>query len=130
MQGTLIDTSAWIDFFRKGNNQLADTVGHLIETDQATITGPVITELLQGVRGKNEANKLKGLLEGLPYLEIKREDWENAGEVLTALRSRGITVPLTDAVIGAVAFRHQLPVLTIDKHFEHLPVRLFSLSQT
>ena len=126
MQGTLIDTSAWIDFFRKGNNKVADTVSHLIETDRAIITGPVIAELLQGVRGDKEAQQLQGLLEFLPYLEVQRKDWESAGQTLRDLRSRGITIPLTDAVIGAVAFRHQLQVLTIDKHFEHLPIRRIS----
>jgi predicted nucleic acid-binding protein len=85
---------------------VADTVGHLIETDQAIITGPVIAELLQGVRGDSEAQQLQELLEFLPYLEMQRKDWESAGKTLRDLRSRGITIPLTDAVIGAVAFRH------------------------
>ena len=125
MKGALIDTSAWIAFFRDGNTPVADTVEHLIETDQAIITGPVITELLQGVRREKEAKQLPELLKVLPYLEMQRKDWESAGQTLKDLRSRGITIPLTDAVIGAVAFRHQLPVLTLNKHFEHLPARRF-----
>ncbi len=127
MQGVLIDTSAWIDYFRKGESATADTVSRLIENDQAMVTGPVITELLQGMRGEKEAQRLQDLLKILPYLEVRRKDWESAGRTLRDLRSRGVTIPLTDAVIGTVALRNQLPVLTIDKHFGHLPVRLFSL---
>lgn len=127
MQGTLIDTSAWIDFFRKGNSKVADTVAHLIEADQAITAGPVIAELLQGVRGDKEDQQLQELLAVLPYLEVLRKDWQSAGRILRDLRTRGITIPLTDAVIGAVALRHQFPVLTMDKHFDHLPVRHFSL---
>jgi predicted nucleic acid-binding protein len=128
MQGILIDTSAWIDFFREGNGRVADTVAHLIETDQAILTGVVIAELLQGIRGDKETQQLQELLGVLSYLEVQRKDWESAGQTLQDLRSRGITIPLSDAVIGAVALRHQLPVLTMDKHFEHLPVRRFFIS--
>lgn len=127
MQGTMIDTSAWIDFFRSGRSQVANAVAHLIEGDQAVMTGPVMAELLQGVRGDQESRQLQRLLKALPYLEVQREDWEGAGKTLQELRSRGITIPLTDAVIGTVASRHQLPVLTLDKHFDHLPVQRFSL---
>jgi predicted nucleic acid-binding protein len=47
-------------------------------------------------------------------------------ELLQNLRRKGITLPLTDALIGAVAVRKQLPVLTADKHFDYLTVNSVS----
>jgi predicted nucleic acid-binding protein len=40
------------------------------------------------------------------------------------LRESGITLPLTDALIAAVATRHKAQVLTLDHHFSHLKVQL------
>jgi predicted nucleic acid-binding protein len=119
-----VDTSAWIDFFRRRDGNLGDTVADLIERDQAILAGPVMAELLRGVRGSKEAGQLKMLLEALPYVEVQRTDWETAGNSLRELRLRGLTLALTDAVIAAVALRHGLPVLTLDKDFEHLSVAL------
>ena len=38
------------------------------------------------------------------------------------LKHKGITVPLTDALIAVIAKRHRVDVVTLDKHFKHLPV--------
>jgi predicted nucleic acid-binding protein len=122
--GVLVDTSAWIDFFRRRDGNVGDTVADLVERDQAILAGPVMAELLRGVRGSKEAAQLKTLLGALPYVEVQRLDWEAAGKSLRELRSRGLTLALTDAVIAAVASRYGLPVLTLDKDFEHLSVAL------
>jgi len=120
--GVLVDTSAWIDFFRRTEGEVGDTVADLVEQDQAVMTGPILAELLRGVRSAKEGGELRVLLEALPYVEVKRPDWQAAGESLRELRSRGLTLALTDAVIAAVASRNGLPILTLDKDFEHLSV--------
>jgi len=122
--GVLVDTSAWIDFFRRRDGNAGDTVAGLVQRDQAVLAGPVMAELLRGVRGSKEAAQLKTLLGALPYVEVQRSDWEAAGKSLRELRSLGLTLALTDAVIAAVASRCSLPVLTLDKDFEHLSVAL------
>ena len=127
MQGVVIDTSAWIDFFRSGNGKVADSVARLIDADQAIMVGPVMTELLRGVRSDKESHQLKTLLAALPYVEVVREDWEVAGNTLQKLRTCGVTLPLTDVLIATVASRHRLPVLTLDKDFNHLPVDRFQM---
>ena len=122
--GVLVDTSAWIEFFRRRDGNTGDTVADLVNRDQAILAGPVMTELLRGVRGSKEAGQLRTLLRALPYVEVQRPDWEAAGKSLRDLRSRGLTLALTDAVIAAVASRHGLGILTLDKDFEHLSVAL------
>ena len=63
----LVDTSAWIDFFRRTEGEVGDTVANLVEEDQAVMTGPVLAELLRGVRSAKEGEELRVLLEALPY---------------------------------------------------------------
>ena len=118
----LIDTCAWIDFLRGKNGALGNAVERALANDTALICGVVITELLQGAKGNKERQQLEFLFANVPCLNVESVDWINAGIALQALRTRGITLPLTDAVIAAIAQRHGVPVLTVDAHFQHLPV--------
>lgn len=124
MSEVLIDTSAWVKFFRKGHDPVSDRVDELIDAGQAVLTGPVLTELLQGCKSEAEQWKLLRLLTPIRYADVSRGDWAIAGDVLARLRRRGITLPLTDALIATVAQRNGFPVLTLDKHFQHLNVQL------
>jgi predicted nucleic acid-binding protein len=122
MAGVVIDTSAWIRFFRYGNDEVSQLVEELVMKDQAVVTGVVLTELLQGVKTDKERQRLTALFSSLPFIETVRADWQNAGEDLQELRRRGITVPVTDAVIATVAHRRGLAVLTTDPHFKSFNV--------
>jgi len=124
ISSVLVDTSAWIDFFRRADGNVGDIVADPTERDRAILTGPVIAEILRGVRGSKEVGRLKTLLGSLPYVEVQRSDLEVAGKNLCELRSRGLTLALTDAVIATVALRCGLSILTLDKDFEHLSVAL------
>lgn len=120
----LVDTSAWIAFLRPGDSAVGDAVTGLVRADRATLVGPVLAELLQGVRGSKEASRLRSVFTVLPYVADDRSDWESAGDALRLLRAKGVTVPLTDALIAAIAKRQGLDVLTLDAHFQHLDVAL------
>ena len=118
----LIDTCAWIDFFKSQTGVLGNRVADLIETNQAAITGIVIAELLQGIKQENESQRLRILLRSIHYLPTEDIDWFNAGQLAQQLRAKGLTLPLTDVLIAVVAQRNAISVLTLDKHFKYLPV--------
>jgi len=124
MNKILIDTSAWIDFLRSKSSLLGDNVARAIKEDKAVLCGVVVAELLQGAKGIKEQRQLKLLFDNLERVQIIEKDWDDAGHLLGSLRAKGITLPLTDAVIAVIARRSQLTVLTLDKHFEHLPIAL------
>jgi predicted nucleic acid-binding protein len=124
MTKVIIDTCAWIDFFRNQTGVIGDAVSALVERDQAIITGPVLAELLQGLNNRQEGDTLGELLDVIPFAEVIRTDWEETGALLCKLRQRGTTVPLTDALIAVIARRNGYAVLTLDRHFEHLEVPL------
>lgn len=122
MTDTIIDSSAWIAYFRPGQNSISDRVEALIEHDASILVGPVLAELLQGVKGQRESMQLERVMAAIPYRDTNRQDWRSAGHNLQALRRQGVTVPLTDALIASMARRLDVPVLTLDQHFDHLDV--------
>ena len=120
----LIDTSAWIDFFRGKQSGATDTVQLALQLGLARLCGPVKAELLQGVKTKKEKQQLGVVFDAVENLDTLEVDWETAGSNLQALRENGITLPLTDALIAAIAARYKVQVLTLDHHFSHLKVQL------
>ena len=122
MKPVLIDTCAWIDFFKSQTGSLGNQVAELIEANQAAITGVVIAKLLQGIRYENESKRLQLLLKSIHYLRTEDNDWLNAGQPARQLREKGLTLPLTDVLIATIAQRYNVSVLTVDKHFQYLPV--------
>jgi len=125
----LIDTSAWIEAFRGKDRRIKEAVGNLLKEERAVFCGIIELELIQGFR-KEDRSRCLPLLDVLPYVEVERQDWRTGGELLAALRSRGITIPATDAVIATLCQRHDLTLLTLDKHFQSIPrLRLFGLPE-
>ena len=120
MAEVLVDTSAWISALRGTDEPIKVAVDELLNLDQALFCGVVEMELLYGMRPK-ERKLLLPLFEALPYVEIDREDWKVAGNMLADMRSRGTTIPASDALIACLCLRHGLEILTTDRHFEKVP---------
>ena len=56
-----------------------------------------------------------------PFIETSLSDWELAGERSFKLRGKGITNPITDCLIAAIAFKHNAKSMTLDRRFMHIP---------
>jgi hypothetical protein len=115
----LVDTSAWIDFFR-GRDPLARVVDQLLDADEVALCGPVITELRRGLRSRTERARVLPLLDGCHRLDQPPALWEEAGELGALLGRRGATVKLLDLLIAAYALSHGVAVLTRDLDFERM----------
>jgi hypothetical protein len=128
MTPVIVDTSVWIGFFRKGDEKVSLLLDSLLEQDCVAICGIVEMELLRGVRPE-ERKRLGSLLDALHYIETVRKDFIRAGERLNELRQKGITIPSTDALIAMICVRNNLPLFTLDTHFDHLPeVKRFDIA--
>jgi predicted nucleic acid-binding protein len=115
---TLIDTSAWIEFFRpKGDPQIKALVRDLMAIKQAAYTCPVAFELLTGAR-KDELKHLHTGLGLATRIVLRPEHWDLAGSSNAALRARGINLPASDLLIAIVAHAQNLSLLAKDAHFE------------
>lgn len=113
----LVDTSAWIQFFRpKGSPRLKDQVSEAIQRQSAAFTCPIKLELLTGAR----PTELQDLETGLSFatrIPLLPEHWDQAATYASRMHQKGLKVPLSDLLIATVAQANDIPVLCDDKHF-------------
>ena len=121
----LIDTSIWIEYFNKIESDHGQTAERLIRMNSAYLIGPVLYELLQGSRNPNESTLLMESLVSLPFIEIDKSLWVEAGRLSFKLRKKGVTLPMTDCIIATAAKEFKCKIYTLDQHFAHFPELLF-----
>ncbi len=117
---TIVDTSVWIEYF-KNQETLSTSMDKELLAGNIYMAGPVISELLQGAKTEKDFRTLKSSIDGVPFLETRLSDWKLAGELSFKLRKKGITIPITDCLIGAIALNNDAAVMTLDRHFMHIP---------
>jgi len=115
------DTSVWIEYLQGGQEAARAALRGLIRTEQVVLVGVVLAELLQGCRSPQEREMILANLTGLPFLDAKFSTWQRAGDLSASLRRQGLTIPLTDLVIGVLALEHRCQLFTLDPHFDHIP---------
>lgn len=117
----IVDTSVWVQAFRVPNSVEKAEVERLIRSGQAVMVGIVVTELLRGARDERELEALEARLGALPFIQMSSKVWQEAGRLLFHLRARGLSVPLPDAIIAALALEGGHEVYTLDEHFQRVP---------
>jgi predicted nucleic acid-binding protein len=115
----LVDTSAWIDFFR-GVEPMRSAARRLCDDGRAAIAGIVLAELLVRVRSAQQAAHLAAIREALPLVEESVDDWLAAARYVREARASGVQLGLADCVIAALAVRLGMQVLTTDRHFAEM----------
>jgi hypothetical protein len=115
----LVDTSAWIEFFRK-KEPYYRIISDLIDNDKICCIGIVFAELLQGAKSTKELNTIKEFLHVFDFLPESERLWEMAGELSFNLQSRGKRVGLSDCYIATATRTYNVSLLTLDKDFNVL----------
>ena len=88
----LIDTSAWIESFKKtGNKSLPQLIIKTLDTSQVATTNIIMLELLQGCRDKKEYAEMKMRLESLELLPANGKVWDTAYNAGYNLKKNGLT---------------------------------------
>lgn len=54
-------------------------------------------------------------------LEMTAKTWVSAANLSSELRKKGITLPMSDIIIAAVALEHNVTIMTVDQHFQQIP---------
>lgn len=116
----LADTTTWIEFFR-GRSKVADRLEKLLIENAVCTCGVVMFELLQGIKPEGEKNKILSILATLPYFEMTQKLWRSAAEVSLSLKKHGVSLPLSDIFIAAIAVENDLSIYTLDNHFTQIP---------
>jgi predicted nucleic acid-binding protein len=105
---------------------MAATLERLIRNQQIVLVGIVLAELLRGMRNDQDSRRVSDMLRGLTYIEIHRDTWEHAGTIAQEMDAKGMTIPITDACIAAIALENGHEILSRDKHFQRIPaLRLY-----
>ncbi len=85
------------------------------------LTVPALTEILMGIstvpRTAQNLAEWQRLIPGLTMYDLDRTDAERAADLQIQLRRQGWQLGTVDALIAAVALRHNLTLLTRDKDF-------------
>ena len=116
----LVDTSAWIEVFRKPAGLDLASVGGL---EQVVTCLPVVQEVLQGFRDESAYRIAREAMLALPCVEspLPLARFEEAAALYRAARRAGFTVRSgVDCLIAACAIRHGLTVLHADRDFSVL----------
>lgn len=118
----LIDTSAWIEYFRATGSAAAVEVRRLLstESDRVAICEPIAMEMLAGANGDERSAKLERLVNGLPSLRIDDAlDFRSAATIYrTACRAGQTIRSINDCLIAAVAIRHGASIVHRDADFD------------
>ena len=123
MNGMLVDTSIWVDFFRK--NPAADPLLELIWNNQIVTKNLILTELIPSINKRKE-ERARDLLESVEKVNLTI-DWNDTIYMQTSsLRSGNNNIGIPDLIIAQNALRHDLSLFENDKRF--LPIKtLFGL---
>jgi predicted nucleic acid-binding protein len=116
----LADTSIWIDFLRRE----ASTLRPFIAANTAGHSEPVSMELLAGSRTADARREVERLLLRSPLLQFdSASDFGAATELRRSALSQRLRVGIVDCMILAVAGRHGVPLLTLDRSQAELAAR-------
>jgi predicted nucleic acid-binding protein len=118
----LVDTSAWIEYFRATGSAAATEVRRLIseEERQIAMCEPIAMEILSGAADDNAYVMLERLVNGLPSLGVDNAiDFRAAANIYRAARRAGKTIrSINGCLIASVAIRHGARIVHRDADFD------------
>jgi predicted nucleic acid-binding protein len=118
-----LDTSFLIDVLRGHRGAAAKAATLDSEMEVITIPAPVLAEFLDGAYfagGAYLAQALQ-LVAGRDVVPFDKESSLVAGQLRADLRTRGVSLPMIDAMIASTALRHHSILVTGDAGFHRIP---------
>ena len=112
----LVDTSAWIDYFRK-KEPAHGVVSGLMSENRICCVGIVLAELMQGAKSEKELDVIKDFVHVFEFLPENIQLWKQAGELSFSLRRSGAGIGLADCFIATITAHYGVSLYTFDKDF-------------
>jgi predicted nucleic acid-binding protein len=116
----IVDTSAWIEYFRGGLPLVANKVDRCLGQDLVGIGDLVFCEVMQGIRSPSERTEVSTLLLSLPLFDmVGFRMAEKSASNYRLLRAKGVTVRKTvDVLIGTFCAEHGMQLIHNDSDFD------------
>lgn len=122
--GIVVDTSVWSLVLRRGqvdeNHFYVRAFREAAEQGEVFLLGPVLQELLDGVKQASHFEKLLRILEPFPIISPERKTYIEASRLRNLCRSKGIQASPVDFFIAASCIENQHSLLTTDQDFERI----------
>ncbi len=109
---TLLDASLIIDAIRSPDPAL---LMHTLTL--GGVCGMTRAEVFSGARTAADQLQFSTVLNGYLQVDVESEAWDEAGLLHSLLRRKGLTVPLTDALLASLALRMNVELWAHDKLF-------------
>ena len=116
----LVDTSAWIEFFRRKESPISLRLREYLKLNQVCYTGPIAVELYQGAKTNKGLEVIHQLLQTIHYVEITRVHYQHAGEISHKAARSGKIFSIVDLILAVVAHDEQFKLLSLDTHFKEI----------
>jgi predicted nucleic acid-binding protein len=110
----LIDTSVWIEFFRR-NGEYPTRVLDLLENKQVVAYEPVFAELLYGARSRKDRDRILSFWELLPRIEFGSGSLMKAAEMAGREEYLQSGIGMIDAAIIQAVLDGNHQLWTLDK---------------
>jgi len=116
----IVDTSAWIEYFRDGKPSVVEKLDDCLDQDLVAIGDLVYCEIMQGIRSERHRAEVSALLLSLPQYEmVGFRIAERSARNYRLLRSRGLTVrKAVDVLIATFCVENKLPLVHHDRDFD------------
>ena len=124
----VVDTSVWSLVLSRRrideNDPWVRTFRSCVDNDYGILlVGPVLQELLAGVRTARDFNRLLKILAPFPLAPLDRETFALAAQIHNRCRRRGAQASGVDFLIAAACIKNGLPLLTADADFTRIAER-------
>jgi len=122
MVSYLVDSSIWVEFFRKRGTPAARTIREIMTSDPTSLIGcpPVRMELALDPDDLRRHRTLK-VYDGLSPAGIAEDDFDLAAALCRAVRQTGHTIRShQDSVIAAIALRVDATLVHNDVDFDRI----------
>lgn len=115
----VVDSSIWIQAYRRPNGKTATILTKLLDADEVALALPVRLELLAGVSSRDRAALARGL-SALPLLRPSAETWALIERWVPDAADQGFTFGLADWLVTALAKEIDALIWSLDDDFTHL----------
>lgn len=112
----VVDSSVWIGFFRGNLNREVELLrGSMLRVDRLLLCGPILQEVLQGLKSDRDFKKERLRLSKYHFLEATRWTFSRGASLYRRMRTKGFTLGPFDTIIAAVCLEYHVPLLTSDR---------------
>mgnify|MGYP000846914840 FL=1 len=121
----VVDTSVWSLVLRRQRVDAEDPFvrafhAHVNAGHGLFLVGPILQELLDGLRSEKQLTQLLAALDPFPLVPLTRQTFVLAARMRTDCRRKGVQAGSVDFLIAAACVEAGFPLLTADEDFARI----------